>query len=220
MSIDEIKSVSSNGLIFIKKNSGNGYFNINGEEVISAYDGKEFNEEGLAVACSTNDLYGIVNEKGEWVIEPFADGLSTVNKNGYFFYKPKNSKDSKWGIMNIDGSIVVEPKFYEQGLNPLSDNGFALATLGKDEKYGIINEKGEWVVEQQIDISNAGKFNENGVANVKSNGKYGIINEKGEYLIEADLDDYKSTLAKGWVGIKNEQEGIIGPDGKWIIEPF
>ena len=98
---DEIKNISEDGIMFVNKNNGNGYFNLQGEKVISVYRGERF-ENGYAIAQKEYDgQWGIINEKGEWVVEPFAEEMSSLNKNGYAGYSNENDE---WGIVNINGN--------------------------------------------------------------------------------------------------------------------
>ena len=60
--------------------------------------------------------------------------------------------DGKWGFINENGDIIIEPKF-DEALS-FTENGLAAACL--NNKCGFINENGDFVIEPKFD--EAGSF--------------------------------------------------------------
>lgn len=92
--------------------------------------------EGLAPARNTKDLWGFINDSGEWVIEPtytnahiFSSGLASVEVNY-----------SKWGFINKEGEIVISPKYDRHGI---FRGSWARVEIGNTVYY--INKQGEEV---------------------------------------------------------------------------
>lgn len=92
--------------------------------------------EGLAAARNEDDLWGFVNTKGQWIIEPvftnaaaFAEGLAAVEKN-----------HATWGFINIRGEWVIEPRYDRHGF---FNKGLALMEQGAQVVY--INKTGKTI---------------------------------------------------------------------------
>jgi len=123
-------------------------------------------------------------------------------------------KDSKYGLIDRRGKIVVQPQFtnitfWSEGLNGVEIN----------KKWGFIDRSGKVVIPAQFD--SAGMFSE-GLASVKINGKHGFINKKGKIVIApryfAALDFHEGLAAvrendidKDWVYV-DKQGRIIRPE--------
>ncbi len=128
---------------------------------------------GLALAKNTDGLFGYINHKGEWVIEPSfksakdfdpVGGLARVNKGEAWMYVNKKGETFAFSISESYDDFV---------------EGFC---KGKSTAlFGFFNTKGEWVIKPQFEGARDFK---NGYAAAKSNGLWGIINQKGEWVIK------------------------------------
>lgn len=88
----------------------------------------------------------------------------------------------KWGYINSDGEIVIEPRYsyagkFSDGLAPVRINN----NENEKEKYGYINLSGEVVIPFQFE--DAKEFSE-GLAVVRINQKYGYVNTEGRIVVE------------------------------------
>ncbi len=89
---------------------------------------------------------GLVNEKGEYVIEPIYDlvEFSTLTREqdstslDYIIV----SKDGYEGLVDINGNTIVEPKF--EYVSYFTND---LAKVGVNGYYGFVNTKGEMAIE-------------------------------------------------------------------------
>jgi hypothetical protein len=128
---------------------------------------------GLAFAKNTDGLFGYINHKGEWVIEPVyksakdfdpVGGLARVNKGEAWIYVNKKGETFAFNISETYDDFV---------------DGFC---KGKSAAmFGFFNTKGEWVIKPQFEGARDFK---NGYAAAKLNGLWGIIDQKGEWVIK------------------------------------
>lgn len=135
---------------------------------------------GLALAKNTDGLFGYINHKGEWVIEPQyksakdfdpVGGIARVNKGESWIYVNKKGE-------TLAVSITETYDDFAEGL-----------CKGKSANlFGFFNTKGEWVIKPQFEGVRDFK---NGYAAAKSNGLWGIINPKGEWVIKPTFSAIK-----------------------------
>lgn len=154
------------------------------------------------LACvDVNDYCGLINKKGEYIIQPqydkfcpieFNDGLACVRKDGKYGYIDVNGNVVIPFIYNTypgefhEGYIVTKSEIIDKKGDVLSisdyddlniiSNGVSLA--GKQGNYYLINPKGDVVSDKswQFDMTymsfNQAKY---GLAVYEKNGKYGIL---------------------------------------------
>lgn len=79
-----------------------------------------------------NGKYGVINNKGEFVLAPLYEWLSNVSE-GAVIYK----SNGKSGALRLNGSVLISPA-YESMTNFV--NGLSVFT--KDSKNGVINKDG------------------------------------------------------------------------------
>ena len=184
-------------------------------------------DNGLAPA-EQNGKIGLVNPKGEWVIEPqfenigsFANGLATVlldekfgfiDKEGHIvipfqfdavfdFWKgmAEVKTDGKWNLIDTAGRFVLP--YALDGFNGRFGEAGLLAAAQKD-KWGFINRKGEWIIPPQFET--AYSF-QNGMARVKTNGKWGLVNPKGEW-VTAPVFDFIRSAGNGVLRVRTGEK--------------
>lgn len=164
---------------------------------------------------SVNEKLGVIDEKGNLLIEPqfdeigdFFDGLAPASING------------KCGIINKKGDFVLKPKY--QKINYL-DNGLYSAKL--NGKFGMINRKGDFIVEPKYDnlFKQSSSFKPNTEKNlnlyrIKLKNKVGLINEKGKIIVEPKFDliyPFQANIAKFEL---NKKMGLIDKTGKVLVD--
>ncbi len=62
--------------------------------------------EGLCVVQEINGKYGVIDTKGQWIIEPLYENIGLFNKGVAPF-----CQNQKWGILNSRGEIIFKPKY-------------------------------------------------------------------------------------------------------------
>jgi hypothetical protein len=130
---------------------------------------------------------GFIDGKGALVIKANLKNAGRFSEN----LAPFESKNGKWGYINLDGKIAIEPKF-DWALS--FREGFGLVNVG--EKWGFIDSTGKIIIEPQFDA--AGGFSE-GLAHVQL------------YLL-GELPGYKEPT-------KRYKTGYLDKAGNWAIKP-
>jgi hypothetical protein len=93
-------------------------------------------------------------------------------------------QEGKWGYIDIDGNMVIEPRFdeayeFSEGLAGVNING----------KYGYIDDKGNVAIEARWDSYSMDSSFKEGMAVVELDGSYGYIDKSGDVVVEPQFDD-------------------------------
>lgn len=154
-----------------------------------------------------NNKYGVINTKGEVIIEPTYDNIQIPNPEKAVFICEKdeekitlNEKNEKIFIqydevnaISITGIVSSNP--YEKSVLCYKLNG----------KYGLIDYNGKAVTKPIYDEIK-GLPNKESELLVKKEDKYGVINSKGAKLIE---EKYYDIVADGYY-TENEKYSLSG----------
>jgi len=120
-------------------------------------------------------------------------------------------QDCKFGYMNQEGRIVINPQFEEA-----DDfvNGFAI--LKNNDKSAILDQTCKvFFHPDNFDIL----FFSEGLGQYQSDDKWGFINQYGAIIIEP-LFDFTSEFSEGLAGVEiNGKWGFIDKTGRIVIEP-
>lgn len=148
-----------------------GLISIDGRELLPAkYDAVyNFWDNDLA-AIKLNGLQGLINTKGDVLVEPRFQSLDLLN-TGLFLFKLNN----KTGLLNASGQELIAAKFDE--ILPI-DNGFYPTRIGA--KWGYLNEYGSEVVQPIFDAKVS--FQDD-IATVQANGVSYKINKSGQRVL-------------------------------------
>lgn len=128
----------------------------------------------------------------------FSEGFAAVKKDG------------KWGFIDTNGNMVIEPKYiavwsFSEGL---------AAVQIQDGKWGFINTEGNEVIKPQFDA--AWYFSE-GLAVIKQGKYFGYINTSGEIVIEPKYTDAINFTAEITAVQKDEDKyGFIDKKGNEV----
>ncbi len=161
---------------------------------------------GLA-RVQKNGLYGYINTKGKEIIEVQYTN-ATLFQDYYAFVANSNSK---WGIIDNKGALVVPHKY---------DNKVDLTQViivSESGRWGLIHRNGDVIVRPQYDkisyltpnvlLTRIGKF-------------YGLLSYSGEELIKpkyTEIDRLTDKLFK--VEYYSQYYGIVDNNGRELIEP-
>ena len=123
--------------------------------------------------------------------------------------------DEKWGYIDENGDIKIEPQF--DAAMPFSED---LAAVKVGKKWGFIDYKGNMVIDPRFE--NVGTFKE-GLAAVNNWNKWGFIDKKGDYII-APAYSFAMDFSGGLARIRKEKGvhelwGYIDKKGKYVVEP-
>jgi hypothetical protein len=197
-----------------KAASGDGVklFNTEGEMLGDcAFDAIGYFFDGLAEA-SKQGKWGVIDEKGQWVIQPLFDELA-------FFHKGLTGASSggKWGLIDGKGNWLIEPLFEE--VKPVHDGDEGIcAMVGKGGKRGLINDKGEWILEPVFDTIDS--YWHCGCLLVSKDGKYNFLDKNGRFLSDSGFEKafvFEQGLAL--VRVDGEKWGVMNTYGDWVVKP-
>ena len=156
--------------------------------------------------------YGIIDGDGNVLLEPQSD-FRIFDFHGDLARIAAKTEhgDEKWGYINIEGKVVVEPK-YDQARD--FSEGIGAVALGG--RYGLVDRDGREIVAPKFDM--IGYFH-NGMADVELAKRYGYIDREGKIVIEPKFDlvgDFHRGYAKVYVG---REAGVINTKGEYVVEP-
>lgn len=168
-----------NGIKFFQymKDDKTGFRDLDGNIAIKAiYDSAEMFSEGHS-AVEINGIWGLIDEKGNYVIPLKYESLGDLN-NGLISFR----KEDKIGFMDINEKVIIQPELY--WADEFSEGLCAVSTdynSDKPRKYGYIDVTGKLVVPYKFD--HATKF-ENGRGIIQLNNLWGAIDKTGKIIIE------------------------------------
>lgn len=110
---------------------------------------QETNTEDIALFCVKGKaangeiLYGYINIKGEFVIEPqFVEAYGFVNEVASVC-----AANNKWGYIDKKGKYIIKPQFVYASdfYNELT------VVCSANSKWGVIDKKGKYVIKPQFE---------------------------------------------------------------------
>ncbi len=141
-------------------------------------------------------------------------------------------KDNKWGVINSEGTNVIDPSYAEMIVIPNNKVGAFICTYDINYETGeyktkVLNDKNEEIFTQydKVEaIQNKDKNNnliyDQNVLKVQKNGKYGLIDLTGKEILSVEYEEIVAIL-----GIENSfkvkmngKYGIVNSEGKNVIE--
>ena len=182
-------------------------------EALENYDDAEnvwYEENVLKV--QKNGLWGLINTKGEVILEPQFTSIKTIKgiKNSLIV-----EKDGVVGLVNDRGSKVLETE-YLQILRYGQDykNGYII--VNRENKYGLVSAQGEKILEPIYEtVENI--YNEKYYV-VKKEGNTELIDKKGETILKDNFDKILQIAKSGVIIQKGEQYGLMDFEGNMKID--
>jgi hypothetical protein len=189
-----------------------GYINNRGKEITPLeYDSiKKFSKHRACV--EKNGKFGFINNKGAVVIPVIYDNCE------YHFVKNDDEKfipfvivvfDGKYGCININGKVLVEPVFESLfRRHVFHNNSIIAATL--NGKTGFIDiTTGKEIIPFIYDTPDSNALNtddcdyhnysfSDGFANVSLDGKWGVIDRNNRIIIPFRYDKFLHNQYAGW----------------------
>jgi len=167
-------------------------------------------------SCKTKSKEKSDKESFEDVLnDPRVNTKEVGEREGIKYFQVE--KDGKTGFCDLDGNIVIEPKF---DMAEMFSEGYSAVTVG--DKHGFIDETGKYVLPLQS-CEFLGSLH-NGLASVRINDKVGFINIKGQQIIKPQFD-WVGDFSEGLCVARNDngQSGIgkygyIDTTGKVVID--
>lgn len=177
------------------------YINIQGKTVINPstnfYGAGQFHN-GVAIVNTSNAFglvgnYGLINERGAYVVSPQYGSLSYIGDNRYIFAKYDEKRRYLYGIIDSSGKEIKPATYYRIG--NFTDDGVAVAETSLNGKYGYIDKNGNVVIDFLYKYAN--EFN-NGYAEVTNiDDTRLLINKSGDVVMtlqENETAEFRSGL--------------------------
>jgi hypothetical protein len=222
----------SSGLSVYASGNKYGYLDLAGKLVIPCKFDYAENFVGSGAIVATNGKGGIINNTGNYTVEPQYDYLSFVSSKFIAVFNGQLNNEGlpaagKYGIIDKTGKFVL-PQLYDQmGANS------GIVFLIQNQKCGIADTlTGKILVPCEMEF--IPRFNE-GIAYYQKGGKYGYIKEGGKILTQPlyeTADDFSGGLSKvrqaGKTGFVNKAGVLLIPciygyaegpfNGLWMVE--
>lgn len=195
-------TVFRNGLALVKTSSNEpkwGFITEDGKFAIMAnYKEATVFSDDIAWVVSENAAPTAINAKGEIKITLQDAQTVKIFKEGLAAYSVIDSSGQKWGFVDKEGKIKINPQFSNTG----NFNNGKCAVENSDGKWGYIDKEGKIVINYQFDEA---KEFVSGKAIVVSGGKSGLIDESGKYVINPQFSNMTN----------DNDMFLIEQDGKW-----
>lgn len=195
--------------IIDKKGRVSGTYYPNGGELINHFNDGVFiaEEEGedqqFLVAINSKAEVKTEFDDGICSLSPFKDGVALAE-----------FCDGKWGVVNKEGKIVINPQFREI----YTDGDDYLVNVGS--KWGWVDSEGNYIINPQFSAARNRGFNGTDLAAVKVGDKWGYINKKGKLEINPQFESVSPFFGDIALVYKRKSgHGIIDTDGKYITNP-
>ena len=147
-----------------------------------------------------NNKFGVINKKGEIVVQPHYDEIQIPNPSKPLFICMNNYNEEthQYNIKVFNDKseqilyqyVFVEAIKLNSGISSIPYEKSVLKYKSK-EKYGLIDFEGKIISKAQYDEITSFDYNE-GLLLVKKNDKYGVINIKGATVVKPKYDKIES----------------------------
>lgn len=219
----------------LKKEENYGVINQDGEIVIEPqYEEITIPNQNKAVfICQKEDEEKILNEHGKKIFTQYTNVqaielTNIIKENAYEKNVLKYEKDGKYGLIGINGEIVVEAKYQE-----ISSLGYKEGEIlvKENNKYGIIDYKGNQIIKSNFDSIKSDEYysTEYGykksgyiVCNTTKDGyRYGYYDYEGGKILDTEYNQISRITEVNsndiyLVASKNGQYGVFINNNKII----
>lgn len=137
------------------------------------------------------------------------------------------NKNNRWGIIDNNAKIVIEPTYTESIIIPNSKKDIFICTYDTSEdgayKTKVINSKNKTIFTGYDNIYAIENYDENhnlcyedGALKVEKKGKYGLVDFSGKEILECNYDDIYALkgTANSIITVKDNKKGVVNTSGK------
>lgn len=205
-------STFNNGYLFIKENTGFGYFiDKNGKRLstplnLKCHDGFKNGMAVVTIKDNSVSKYGFIDSTGQNTIPCIYD-YAIAYRNGLSLVK----KEKKWGFINKENQVVV-PIIYD-GCQFETNGSFYITTI--DNKQGIVDTLGQIVIPPKYEKIYKYFYN-NGNIIIGRNNKYGLVDSAGNEILPVIYDRIYGTDNILYVNL-DKKAGLINGRGNVLI---
>ena len=139
--------------------------------------------------------------------------------NDFFSFQ----KSGKWGLMNAQGKLILQPIYESIGkFDECKDGSLCEIYDGKNTNFLLPN--GSWVIEPNLIYKPNYSFSpewscyHNPLGIFKKNNDYGLINRKGDIILNFSYENIEYEMGS-YILTQKGKKGIASPKGIVILEP-
>ncbi len=216
-------------------------------EAIDNYDSKNnIWYEDNVLKVKSNDKYGLINFKGEKLLDAIYDEISSLKgiKNSLII-----KKDGNIGVCNNYGNVIADTIYKDvTALGNDYGNGYIVVTLenkcgaigidksvimepiyegikyiGSSNLYSIKIENKEYLFDNTNKVTSQLGYDsiesvigENVI--IKSNNAYGIVDKEGNKKVEASYEYLEHAFSNYYIAKKAGKYGVINDNGEEVVE--
>ncbi len=181
---------SENIIAILVENNTYTFFDEFGNELFGGFQDASNFYNGLA-AVKQNDKWGIINNSGEFVVQPKMDDI-VLDQHGYFNAQEVvvAAENGKYGFYNE--KLSKSNDFTADEIGIITNDGICAYKDGS--KWGFVKSSGDILIEPSYD--NAKSFS-NGLAAVCQKNKWGFIDTENNIAIGCEFSDADYFNAEG-----------------------
>ncbi len=196
-------------LAVAKKGGKYGMVDKTGKVVIPFEYDMLFSESEGFMAAQKNGLWGFIDEKNTWVIQPqfkfggfFENGFAVLMKDY-----------DKQGAINKAGKVTIP--FVYNNMYPQSQLKEPIVVAKQNDKIGLMNPLTGKII-APLKYEEIADF-QDGLAKIEANKKYGFVNTVGKEIVPP-IYEYASSFYEGLAYVElNNKYGFIDKAGKIVI---
>ncbi len=163
------------------------------------------------------------------IINIVKDSNKKIEVKNYSYYTAYTNE--KFGVINNEGEIVIEPSYNEIVTIPNNDKPIFICTYDVDDVTGTyktkaINDKNEEILKGYDKIETIDNYDskqniwyENNILRVSKNGKYGLIDFEGKEVLICEYDEITAlkSIESNIIVKKDGKVGLVNEKGQTII---
>ena len=142
------------------------------------------------------------------------------------------NKDNKWGVIDNNAQIIIEPSYDEAIIIPNNKQDVFICTYDANYNEGtyktkVIDNKGKELFKEYDKVQalenydeNKNMWYENNVLLVEKDGKYGLINIDGDKILDIVYDKIYSLkgVKNSLITVKEQKLGLVDNLGQEVIK--
>ena len=215
----------------IYKDNKWGVINQNGETIIdSSY------QEMIVIPDKTIDVFlctfdvnyedgtyktKALNSKNQEIFTEYnqIEAIENKDKANNLWYEKgvlRIQKDGKYGLINLEGKVLLEPTYDLITALPNIENAFLIM---KDNLYGIADNNGKIILDTKYsEIANLGEDNLSGYIVKMPDTKYGIVDYSQTQVLENQYDEIKQVYKNDlYVVVESNVTKVVEKGGNEVI---
>lgn len=200
----DIGFIISNGLYY-------GIMDMQGKLIIKPQYDAIYKFSNKLYKISIKDKIGIINEKGETILEPKFDYTNTDD------YPFKFKQGTRYGFLDEKANVLFEINFaYENYFNNISTLADKYWLVEKEGKYQIFNMKDNKVT-SNLSFDFIQEYKNFIIASI--NNKIGIMDKDLNWLILPKFEEFKEFGKNYYKIVLDNKIGLLDNNLRTILEP-